>query len=438
MYYGKIIFGLCVGLSGLLAADQTLAAPKIQNWQTGNGARVYFVEANELPMVDVQIWFDAGAARDQGKNGLALLTNAVMPEGAADLNADDLAEKFEAIGAQTGNSSERDVAEFTLRTLAEPRYLNSAAALVASILSQPTFPEDAFNREKNRLLVALKSRKQSPDDIAEEEFFQMLYGTHPYATVPEGNEETVRNLSRDDLLGFYKKYYVARNCVIAIVGNVNTANAKKLAETLVGKLPAGEAAPLIADQTATVSVGSQFIEHPSTQSHILVGQPGLKRNDPDYFALYLGNHILGGNGLVSRISDEIREKRGLSYSAYSYFLPMRQTGPYILGLQTANNSRDEALKVLQQTLRDFIADGPTAAEVDAAKKNLTGGFPLRVSSNNKIVEYVAMIGFYNLPLDYLDKFNDKIQAITLEQIKDAFKRRVNPDKMAVVVVGAKG
>ncbi len=424
-------------LSSLVIGNFAQAAPNIQDWRTENGARVFFVEANELPMVDVQVWFDAGGARDQNKPGLALLTNAVMPEGAADMTADILAEKFEAIGAQTSNSSQRDVAEFTLRSLSDSKYMNSAASLMAAVISRPSFPEDAFNREKNRLLIALKSRKQSPDEIADEEFYHMIFGNHPYGAMPEGTEDSVKSIVRADLLDFYKRYYVGNNAVIAIVGAISKSTAKKLADTLVGKLPAGTAAPGIPDVTTAASIGSQFIEHPSTQSHILIGQPGLKRGDPDYFALYLGNHILGGNGLVSRISNEVREKRGLSYSAYSYFMPMKQIGPYVLGLQTANNSRDEALKVLQQTLHDFIDKGPTPEELDAAKKNLTGGFPLRVSSNSKIVEYVAMIGFYGLPLDYLDKFNENVQNVTLEQVKDAFTRRVKPDQMAIVVVGAK-
>jgi zinc protease len=166
-----------------------------------------------------------------------------------------------------------------------------------------------------------------------------------------------------------------------------------------------------------------------------MGQPGVRRGDPDYFALYVGNQILGGGGLVSRISEEVREKRGLSYSAYSYFLPMRADGPFVLGLQTRNDSADEALKVLRQTLVDFRNDGPTGKELEAAKRNITGGFPLKIDSNSDILGYIAMIGFYKLPLDYLDTFNGKIEAVTAKQIRDAFQRRVDPDRMVTVTVG---
>jgi zinc protease len=175
--------------------------------------------------------------------------------------------------------------------------------------------------------------------------------------------------------------------------------------------------------------------YPSTQTTILMGQPGISRDDPDYFPLYVGNHILGGSGLVSQLSDELREKRGLTYGVYSYFRPMQQLGPYQFALQTRNEKAQEALQVLRDTLTAFIEKGPTEADLASAKQNITGGFALRVDSNSKIADYLAMIGFYDLPLDYLDSFNDKVNAVTVAQIKDAFERRVNADKMLTVLVG---
>ncbi|MCG8098279.1 MAG: insulinase family protein, partial [Candidatus Thiodiazotropha taylori] len=177
------------------------------------------------------------------------------------------------------------------------------------------------------------------------------------------------------------------------------------------------------------------IPFPSTQSHLYLGQPGLKRGDPDYFPLYVGNHILGGSGLVSLLSEEVREKRGLSYSVYSFFIPMRQLGLFQVGLQTKNEQADEALKVVKDTLQRYITEGPTDEELKAAKQNITGGFPLRIASNGKIVEYLAVIGFYDLPLDYLDRFVERIEAVSKEQIRDAFKRRVDSERLVRVQVG---
>ena len=161
----------------------------------------------------------------------------------------------------------------------------------------------------------------------------------------------------------------------------------------------------------------------------------MARQDPDYFALYVGNHILGGNGLVSTLSQEDREKRGLSYSVYSYFLPMRAPGPFLMGAQTRNDRAEETLSVMRQTLSRFIEEGPDEQELDAAKRNLTGGFPLRVASNQKIVEYIAMMGFYDYPLDYLDTFVDKVNAVSAQDVKRAFRARLDPSQLVVVTVG---
>jgi len=421
-----------------LLGGSAFAAPQIQQWQTANGARVLFVPAPEIPMVDAQVVFDAGSARDLAKPGIAVLTNALLNEGAGDKNADAIAEQFASLGARQGNSAERDMASFSLRSLTDPSKLVPAADLLALILKQPTFPQDAFARVQSNALVGLQAQKQSPDEITSQAFFKAVYGTHPYASDPSGTEDSVKALTVDDLKAFYKQYYVARNAVVAIVGAVDRAGAEKIANTLVGGLPEGAAAAKLPDVASLADANIVKLSHPSTQTHVMIGQPGIRRNDPDYFALYLGNHILGGNGLVSRISDEIREKRGLSYSAYSYFMPMRDRGPYVLGLQTRTDKTDEAIKVLRDTLEKFVKDGPTAKELEASKKNITGGFALRVDSNKKIADYLALIGFYNLPLDYLDTFIARMNAVTLQQVKDAFKRRVEPGKMVTVIVGKQG
>lgn len=211
--------------------------------------------------------------------------------------------------------------------------------------------------------------------------------------------------------------------------------AEALAERVIGKLPAGEAAPAIPEVVPLTKPQLVKQSFPASQTHIQVGQPALSRNDPDYFALHVGNYILGGGGFVSRLTTEIREKRGLSYSTFSYFAPMRQNGPFIMGLQTRNDQADEALKLLNETLKEFIDNGPTADELKAATQNITGGFALGLDSNAKIIDNIAAIGFYQLPLDYLDSYTSKVDAVTIEQIRDAFKRRLQPDNMVTIMVG---
>ncbi|MBK8161919.1 MAG: insulinase family protein [Gammaproteobacteria bacterium] len=411
------------------------AAPQIQQWDTANGARVYFVQAMELPMVDIQLVFDAGSARDGGRPGLALLANTLLDDGAGELDADDIAAGFEDLGAQFGTSSLRDMGSLTLRSLSDHRYLDPALDLFALILRSPTFPADALERERNRMLVALQSQEQSPEDIADNAFFRAIYRDHPYASDPLGTPESLQTLDRKDIENFYREYYVARNAVISLVGALERKDAERVAQRLADGLAAGSRAAPLPAVTPLEEAVTVHVEYPSSQTHVQVGAAGMTRDDPDYYALYVGNHVLGGSGLVSRISTEIREKRGLAYSAYSYFSPMRAAGPYTLGLQTRGDQAAQAVDILGSTLAGFIKDGPTAAEITASKRNITGGFPLRIASNSGIAGNLAMIGFYDLPLDYLDRFNERVEAVTAEQIRDAFQRRVHPGRMVTVTVG---
>ncbi|MCW9023578.1 MAG: insulinase family protein [Gammaproteobacteria bacterium] len=407
----------------------------IQTWEMDNGARVYYVNAPQLPMVDVRIVFDAGSARDGDKAGISSLTNNMIAKGAGDWDTDALAERFDSIGARFSVDSMRDMASLSLRTLNDSPLLEQAIITMATVVNQPRFDENELERIRKQTLIGLQGEEQSPSAIGKKIFYQKLYGEHPYSIPVLGTKESVNVISRDDIVGFYKQYYVGRNALVAIVGDVDLEQARQLAEQLIGGRPAGKQATPLADAPVLTDAQTVKHTHPSSQTHIMVGQPGMHRGDPDYFALYVGNHILGGGGFGSRIMEEIREKRGLAYSSYSYFLPMRKNGPFLMSLQTSNDQRDEALALLNQTLQEFIEQGPTAEELDHSIKNITGGFPLRIDSNKDIIEYIAMIGFYELPLTYLDEFNARVGAITIEKIKDAFKRRIHPDKLVTVLVG---
>lgn len=420
----------------LLAGAAAQANPEIQHWRTDNGARVYFVHAAELPMVDIRVVFDAGAARDGDRPGLAMLTNAMLEEGAGGLDADTIALRFDNLGANFSSSSHRDMATVGLRSLTRPDLLQPALETFTTVLSQPDFPADALERVRRQMLTSLQYQEQQPGEIASKALYRNLYGDHPYASPADGTRQSVNAISREEVKAYHRDYYVARNAVVAIVGDLERAAAERLAEATVGELPAGEAAPTLPQVAPLQQASSRHIEHPASQTHLLLGQPGMRRGDKDYFALYVGNHILGGSGLVSRISEEVREKRGLSYSAYSYFSPMRRQGPFVLGLQTRNESAAEALEVLRNTLISFRNDGPSEEELQAAKKNITGGFPLKVDSNSDILGYIAMIGFYELPLDYLERFNERVEAVTSGQIREAFQRRIDPERMVTISVGA--
>jgi zinc protease len=433
-----IIAAVIYALSGDKPADDSdiiESGLTIQSWTGKQGNKVFYVPAPQLPMVDIRVVYDAGSARDGDKAGLASMTNLLLDHGAGDWNTDQIVERFDEVGAQFSTTALRDMAVLNLRSLTDEAWLKQSLDTLRTIMQKPRFDEKELQREQQRVLVALRNQQESPGDIAELNFYEAVYGKHPYAIPPLGTKESVEAFTRDDVVNFYKQYYVARNAIVVIVGAVDRMQAEAMAEDLMAGLDGGqvaEALPEVQELTDATTIKNQ---HPSTQTHIWVGQPGITRTDPDYLPLYVGNHILGGSGFGSRVVTQIREDRGLAYSSYTYFSPMRRKGPFIMGLQTKNAQAEQALDVLMQTVKQFIADGPTDEEIVSAKNNITGGFALNLDSNKDITEYVAMIGFYGLPLDYLKTFNDRVNAVTREQIDDAFKRRVHPDKMVTVMVG---
>jgi zinc protease len=441
-----------MSIKSLLAAGSALlwlavapaadATPKIEHWTLANGARIYFVENHDLPMLVVQAAFDAGSARDpDNRNGLSTMTNSLLNDGSGDLDADAIAARLEGLGAEYGAGSDRDMASVSLRVLSDRARRDPALELFAQLIRIPSYPTTALERDRGRALLGLKQAKQSPGDVVNKAFFAQLYEKHPYARPTEGSEQGIQALTRADLVAFHQRYYVGRNAVLALIGDISRSEARRIADQVVGALPAGEAAPplpKVEDLVPHKARAERVIAHPSTQTHIMMGEAGMSRNDPDYFPLFVGNYVLGGGGFVSRLTDEIRTKRGLSYSVYSYFYPLREPGPFIIGLQTANSQTKQALTVARRVLTDFTEHGPTEAELIAAKKNLTGGFPLRIDSSRKIAEYLTVIGFYQLPLTYLDDFIPRVEAVTAEQIRDAFRRRIHLQHMVTVIVGGSG
>ncbi|MGH8558896.1 MAG: M16 family metallopeptidase [Methylococcales bacterium] len=425
----------CIIVSNWLAATAVQAGPDIQHWQTDKGTRVYFVETEGLPLVDIQIVFDAGSARDGNQFGLAALTSGLLDKGAGEWDASQIAQRLEGVGAKLATGVSRDSASLTLRCLTQARILDLALKTTAKVLSDPKFSSLDFSREQKRILATLRHQTESPDEVAEKAFFEQIYQSHPYAHQVLGEIETVKALTTLDIRKFYQQYYVASNAIAVVVGDVTREKAASMIEELTANLVAGTRPQPVAPVNYMVEGHSESIAFPSAQTHIYAGMPALTKNDPEYIALYVGNHVLGGSGLVSRISEEIREKRGLAYSSSSSFAPMGGKGPFIMGLQTRNDQSGEALRLLNKAVDDFIANGPREEELVKAKKNLTGGFVLRIDSNKKVSDYVAMIAFYDLPLDYLDTFIDRVNAVTADQIKKAFQSHLNSKQFQTILVG---
>jgi zinc protease len=420
-----------------LAAAPAWSLLPIQQWQTKSGARVYFVESHDLPMFDVSIDFAAGSVFDTpAKSGLAGITLGLLRLGAGGLSENEISRRMADTGAIAGNRFDGDRGGMSLRTLTSKAELQQALDLFARMLQQPEFPAAVLEREKARTVSAIRESDTKPETLLNRNFSRMIYGTHPYALRGSGEAATVATISRDDVAGYYRGHYAADRAVVAMMGDVTREQAAAIAEQLTSGLPRSNAPAVIAPVPSLERAGTRLVAHPATQSHLLIGMPGIRRDDPDYFPLYVGNYILGGGGFVSRITDEVRSKRGLAYSAYSYLMPMKERGPFVIGLQTRRDQVAEALAVVRATLAGFLANGPTADELQKAQQNIVGGFALRIDSNRKIVENLAAIGFYQLPLTYLDDFSANVEKVTVDDIRRAFARHVDPARMVTVAVGA--
>ncbi|WP_019557888.1 M16 family metallopeptidase [Thiomicrorhabdus arctica] len=438
-FYKHIITSTLMSLAFSLFSLNAWSAVQIEQWHTKQGAKVMYVHAPQLPMLDIQVSFDAGSARDGQQWGLASMMTTLLGLQTKTHSEEELSDLINALGANVGGSIDRDMASYTLRTLTRESILKPALDLFHDSIVESTFDESIFERERNRVLVGLKQQQLMPSSIASNAFWAMLYGNHPYAHPVAGNVESVKALKLDAIQAFYNQYIVSKNALISIVGNVDKHQAQQIAENLlkglpVGKVPAILEAPSSDKKGLSESQRHKVIEFDSTQTYFKQGQIGVKRGDPDYYALFLGNHLLGGSGFGSLLMEEVREKRGLVYGVSSGFAPMRQPGPWLVGLSTKNKSAMQAKKVVNQTIKAFMK-GFDEKHLQAIKDNLVGGFPLRIDSNGKIIGYITMIGFYDLPLNYLEEFPKAISALSKQDVLDAWQRHMDLKSMKSIMVG---
>ena len=406
---------------------------EIEHWTTDNGVQVYHVYQSELPMVDIELIFDAGSARDGKLYGLAHLVTELLAYGAGGMNADQISTAFDSIGAEYATETGRDNTSIRLRTLTEQ--LQKSTELLATVVSSPDFDEQMLKQTKTRTLTAIRKQDQEPGAVASIALYRALYGDHPYGHPRIGLEETVSAITRSDVQAFYQKYFVARNMQLSIVGDINPQQAEQLADKLSKKFSAGSKPPPI-PLAVQASLGDEIrIPFDSKQAHVYVAQLAIGFKDADYFPLYVGNHILGGSGFGSRLLEEVRVKRGYAYSAWSYFVPQRMRGPFIVGFQTRIDQADDALTLAQRLIAEYIENGPDADELQLSKQHIKGSFPLRVASNAQISNWVRRIIVEKLALDYTRTFTEKTEQISREQIITAFKKHIDTDKMVAVIVG---
>lgn len=422
-----------------------LAAIPVQHWTQPGGAQVYLVESPAIAMVDIQMEFDAGSRRDPAAQaGLAGVTTGMMDKGllakngAPAMDENTLSEAWADLGAQFGAGATSDRMGFSLRSLTEPDLLDKAVALAAREIAEPAFPDAIWQRERQRLEASIKESYTRPGSVIGRAYAQAVYGTHPYGY--QVTAETLSRISVDDMRKLHAASVVACRARISMVGAVTRAQADAIVTRLLARLPQVPCASLpplaqVPEVAPLAQAEEKRIPFDSAQAHVIIGQPGFKRDDPDYFPLIVGNYILGGGGFVSRLTLEVREKRGLTYGVSSYFSPGLHAGAFTVGLQTRPDQAAQAVALARDVVKGFVANGPTETELKAAKDNLIGGFALRIDSNRKLLDNISGIAWNRLPLDYLDTWTQQVDKVTVADIKAAFARKLQPEKMVTVVLG---
>jgi zinc protease len=433
---------MIMGAIALFCIENSMAGIALQHWRQNSGAEVFLLPSPALAMVDVQVDFDAGSGRDPPEQaGLAgaaalMMGKGVRADGAPALDENALGEAWADLGASFSASASPDRLSFSLRSLTYPELLGQAVALAQRQMAAPAFAPAVWQRERQSLVASLNEADTRAATHATRAFNRAVYGDHPY-----GVEVTAQSLARvevADLQAYHQRLLLPCRARVSVVGALDRVQADALVAQLLGGLPQPALCPPLAQlpevqplQRATV----QWLPFAAAQAQVRVGQPGIRRDDPRFLALLVGNHILGGGGFGSRLTEQVREKRGLSYSVFSAFEPGRHAGAFGVALQTRPDQAAQAVHVVQQVLRDFVQQGPTEQELAAAKANLVGGFALRLDSNRKLLAQVANIAWNGLPLDYLDTWGQRVQALSRDEVHQAMVSVLQPDAMATVVVG---
>jgi len=427
---------------GLLQSAQAILP--IEKLDSVKGAKAYLVQTQALPMLDIEISIDAGDRFDPtGKSGLASMTAELMNYGARSsrgaLSEAQIADEIADLGANFGISVGGERAVIRIRSLSRKDLRDRAVQLASAMLSAPTYDAKILEREKQRAITGMLEAETKPESVLERRFRKSVYGNYPLSESP--SVKSVGSVSVSDLARFHQQFYRGDRIIVSIVGDVSPAEANEIVEVLLKNVPqSGAAIPALPqfERSPIEPLASRqiYIPFDSQQAHIAMGMTAITRSNPDYFPLIVGNYILGGGGFVSRLMSEVREKRGLAYSVFSYFAPGKDTGIFQAGLQTKGDQATLALEVMNSTIANFIANGATPSELQAAKANLVNGFPLRIDNNRKLLDNVSSIAWNDLPLDTLETWTTKVDAVTLEQVSAAFQKYLAMDRMKIVVLGA--
>ncbi len=409
------------------------AMPPVQRTLLPNGLVLLVSEEHSLPFVTLQLLIDSGSRKDpSGEEGLAYLTAKGLLLGTSGRTVNQIHEELDFMGASLNSSSGRDYATLSLRILKKD--LDKGLDLFMEVLTRPTFPEEEIHREVEKTLAAIQSEEDQPEEVAEKAFLRALFLGSPYGHPVEGTKESVPKLTRISVVRFYRSYYHSNNAILTVVGDmtyeeVKTRLVPRLEKWAVSEVPKLPFAAAFEKGPKTVK-----IDRPITQANVILGNAGVSRENPDFYALTVMNYILGGGGFASRLTEEIRNKRGLAYSVASFFDPGKFPGSFQIALQTKNSSAKEAIALSLQQMERIQKELVSEKELEGAKKYLIGSFPMRLDTQGKLANFLTQVEYYGLGLDYPEKYPSLIQSVSREDVLRVAKKYLHPKKYVLVIV----
>lgn len=409
-------------------------AMNIQKVVSSKGIVAWLVEDHTLPLIAMQFGFPGGAAQDQlGKEGTAYFVSGMLDEGAGDIKSQAFQERLEELAVDFSFDASRDAFTGGVKTLA--RNKDEAFNLLRLALTQPRMDQDAVDRVRQQILSSIKIDDEDPEKVSSSAWFKMVFQGHPYANPVKGTLASVGSLTPVDLKDFVRSTFSREHLSVSVVGDISADELKTALDTVFGDLPEKAQLRAVPEAEWRAGASSTVIPLALPQSVVTFGQPGLKRKDPDFMAAYILNYIIGGGGFSSTLMQQVREKRGLAYSVYTYLYPLDRAGIFLGGVATKNEAVSQSISVIREELSRIAADGPTAEELDNAKNYLTGSYALRFDSSTKIANTLLWIQIEDLGIDYIEKRNGMVDAVTLDDVKRVAAKLIKPGNLIITVVG---
>lgn len=433
MMHVRVLFAPLLALALMATTLPARAEVDIKEVTTPGGIEAWLVEEHSLPFVALELRFRGGTSLDaEGKRGAVSLMTALLEEGSGDMDSRAFAKAAEEIAAEFSYDASDDAVSVSARFLTETR--DEAVDLLRASIADPAFNPQAIERVRAQVISILQSDLKDPDEIVRNAFGKLVFGDHPYGTPENGTIESVGALTREDLQQAHKAVFARDRVYVSAVGDITEEELSTLIDDLLGDLPE-TGAPLPGDADVNLPGGVQVIDYDTPQSAVIFGQPGVERDDPDFFAAYILNHIIGGGGFSSRLMTEVRQKRGLTYGIYSYLSLKDNAQTWIGSVSSANNRVAEAIEVIRDQWASLKEEGVTAEELEDAKTYITGAYPLRFDGNGPIADIAVGMQIDGLSKDYIATRNDKMNAVTLEDVNRVARQVLDPDKLTFVVVG---